>query len=151
MTPVTADSEQGTGYGNTGFSVDKHLKIVKPLCTIYLSHRPRPIKVVNTAPSETTRANEIAIKTAKTGKVTAVVAVMSIFGGKRCTLQSANCRNEPSCQKAERANFPEENTRKLRNLSQKLIKGRITKKSASKSKKLVLNCTNLELNSKKSC
>jgi hypothetical protein len=42
-----------------------------------LSTEPRPIKVANTAPSETTKANEIAIKTATTGKVTAVVAVFS--------------------------------------------------------------------------
>jgi hypothetical protein len=96
------------------------------------------------------RANEITIKTAKTGKVTAVVTVMSIFSEKRCKLRSANRGNEkPSCQKAERANFPEENTRGPRNLSQKLRKGQIWKKLASKLKKLELNCTNLELNSKK--
>ena len=51
-----------------------------------MSHKPRPIKVANTALSKTTKADEIAIKTAKTGKVTAVVAVMSIFSRK-----SANC------------------------------------------------------------
>jgi hypothetical protein len=44
-----------------------------------LSHKPRPIKVVDTALSETTKADEFASKTAKTGKVTAVVPVMSIF------------------------------------------------------------------------
>jgi hypothetical protein len=66
-----------------------------------LSTEPRAIKVANTAPSETTRADEIAIETAKTGKVTAVVAVMSIFSKKRCKLQNANLGNEkPSCQKA---------------------------------------------------
>jgi hypothetical protein len=48
-----------------------------------LSTEPRPIKVANTAPSETTRANEIAIETAKNGKVTAVVMVMSIFCKKK--------------------------------------------------------------------
>jgi hypothetical protein len=42
------------------------------------------IKVATTAPSKTTRAAEIAMETAKTGKVTAVVAVMSIFSEKRC-------------------------------------------------------------------
>jgi hypothetical protein len=52
-----------------------------------LSTEPRPIKVANTARSETPRADEIAIKPAKTGKVTAVVMVMSIFGGK-----DASCR-----------------------------------------------------------
>jgi hypothetical protein len=44
-----------------------------------LSHKPRPIKVVNTALSIATKADEIAKETAKTGKVTMVVAVMSIF------------------------------------------------------------------------
>jgi hypothetical protein len=75
---------------------------------------------------------------------------MSILSEIRCNLRSANCRNEkPSCQKAERANFPEENTRGLRSPSQKLRRGRIPKKLVSKSKKLELNCTNLMLNSKK--
>ncbi len=66
-----------------GLDVDKHLKIDKPLETIHSSHKPRPIKVVNTALSGTMKADEIASKTAKTGKVTAVVAVMSIFFKKR--------------------------------------------------------------------
>jgi hypothetical protein len=53
-----------------------------------------------------------------------VVAVMSIFSRKRCELQSANLGNEkPSCQKVERADFPEENTRGSRSPSQKLRKG----------------------------
>jgi hypothetical protein len=59
--------------------VDKHLKIDEPLGTIYSSHKPCLIKVVNTALSETTKDDEIANKTAKTGKVTAVVVVISIF------------------------------------------------------------------------
>jgi hypothetical protein len=41
-------------------SVDKRLKIDKPLEPIYLSHKPCPMKVVNTALSETTKAEEIA-------------------------------------------------------------------------------------------
>ncbi len=114
-----------------------------------MSHKPRPIKVVDTALSEATKADEIAKETAKTGKVTAVVAVMSIFKRKRCELQSASLGNErPSCQKAERADFLQENTRGSQNLSQKSIKGWIPKKLASKSKKLELNCPNSMLNSK---
>jgi hypothetical protein len=71
-----------------------------------LSHKPRPIKVADTALSETTKADEIAIKTAKTRKVTVVVVVMSIFSRKRSQLRSANLRNErPNRQKAERAGF----------------------------------------------
>ncbi len=91
-------------------------------------------------------------ETTKTGKVTAVVTVMSIFKRKRCKLRSASLGNErPSCQKAEKAIFLQENTRGSQNLSQKLRKGWIPKKLASKSKKLELNCTNLMLNSKNTC
>jgi hypothetical protein len=98
------------------------------------------------------KADEIAIKTAKPGKVTAVVAVMRIFRRKRCKLRSANIKNKkPSCQKAERSDIPEENTRVSRNLSQKSRKGQIPKKLVSKSNKLEHNHTNLELNSKNTC
>jgi hypothetical protein len=114
-----------------------------------LSQKPCPIKVVNTALSVTTKAGEIAKETAETGKVTTVVAVMSIFKRKKCKLHSASLRNErPSCQRAERANFLQENTRGLQNLSQKSRKGQIPKKLAPKSKKLELSSTNLMLNSK---
>jgi hypothetical protein len=65
-------------------NVDKCLKIDQPLEPIYLSHKPRPIKVVDTALSVATKADEIAKETAETGKVTAVVAVMSIFKRRRC-------------------------------------------------------------------
>ncbi len=115
-----------------------------------MSHKPRPIKVINTALSETTKADEIASKTANTRKVTAVVMVMSIFSRKRCKLRSANLGTErPSCQKAERADVLEENSRGSRSLSQKLRKGQMPKKLVSKSKKLEQYRTNLELNSKK--
>jgi hypothetical protein len=94
-----------------------------------LSHKPGPIKVVDTALSETTKADEITSRTAKFGKVTAVVVVLSIFKKKRCKLRSANLGNErPSRQKAERDDFPEENTRKSRSLSQKSRQGQIPKK-----------------------
>ncbi len=56
---------------------------------------------------------------------------------------------KPSCQKTESADFPEVNSRGPRNLSQKTRKGQSPKKLASKSKKLELNSTNLELKSKK--
>jgi hypothetical protein len=132
--------------------VDKHLKTDKPLEAIYLSHKPRPIKVINTALSETTKADENANKTTKTGKTMAVVTVMSIFKKKRCKLQSADLGNErPSCKKAERANFTEKNIRGSRSRSQKSRKGRIPKKLVPKSNKFELNCTNLMLNSNKTC
>jgi hypothetical protein len=74
--------------------VDKHLKIDKPFEPIYSSHKPHPMKVVDTALSETTKADEITNETAKTGKVMAVVMVMSIFKKKRCKLRSASLGNE---------------------------------------------------------
>jgi hypothetical protein len=76
-----------------GLDVDKRFKIDEPLVTFFLSHKPCPIKVVDTALSKSKKADQIAIKTAKTGKVTAVVMVMSIFSRKRCKLQSANLGN----------------------------------------------------------
>jgi hypothetical protein len=90
---------------------------------LFVSTEPHLIKVASTAPSETTKADEIAIETAKTGKVTVVVTVMIIFSENRCKSRSANRGNEkPSRHKMENADFPEENSRGLRNLSQKLRK-----------------------------
>jgi hypothetical protein len=89
------------------------------------------------------KADVIAIETAKTGTVTAVVMVISIFSEKRCKLRNTNLGNEkPSCQKAESANFPEENTRGLRCLYQKSRKVQIPKKLVPKLKELELNYTN---------
>ncbi len=69
--------------------------------------------------------------------MTAVDAVMSIFSRKRCELHSAKSGNEKSShQKTESADFPERNSRGLGNHS-------------PKTKKLELNSTNIELNSKK--
>ncbi len=51
-----------------------------------MSHKPHSIKVVDTALIETLKADQIVIETAKTGKVTAVVAVLSILVEK-----DANC------------------------------------------------------------
>jgi hypothetical protein len=94
-----SNCEYENGYGNTGFSVDKRLKIDKPLGTAYLSTEPHPIKVFNTAPSDNIRADEIVIETAKTNKVTVVVQVMSIYCKKRCNMRSANSSEEKlSCQ-----------------------------------------------------
>ncbi len=83
----SSNIEQETEFGDTELVVDKHLKIDEPLETIYLSHKPRPIKVINTALSETTKADEIASETAKTGKVTVVVMVRSIFRKKMQILE----------------------------------------------------------------
>ncbi len=117
-----------------------------------MSTEARSIKVANAAPSNSTRADKIAIETTKICKVTAGVAVMSIFGKKKCKSQSANPGNrKPSHQKMESSDFLGENSHKLRNLSQKMRKDQISKKLASKSTRLELNSTNLMLKSKKTC
>jgi hypothetical protein len=129
--------------------VDKRPKIDRPFETIYSSHKPRPIKVVDTALSETAKADEIASKTAKTGKVTAVVLVMRFFRKKdvNCGALVSEIRGHLAKRQKEPI-FLQENARQLRSLSQKLRKGWIPKKLVPKSKKLELNCTNLMLNSK---
>jgi len=53
-----------------------------------MSSETRPIKVTN-LDSDKIRANEIAIENSKTGKVTAVVAVMYLSKDKICNSRSA--------------------------------------------------------------
>jgi hypothetical protein len=53
-----------------------------------MSSETRPIKVTN-LDSDKIRANEIAIENSKTGKVTAVVAVMYLYRDKQCNSRSA--------------------------------------------------------------
>jgi hypothetical protein len=88
-----------------------------------LSTEARPIKVINTALSNNMRANEIAIETAKTGNVTAEVAVMSIYCRKKCKPGSISSGNKkPSHQKAESADFLEENFQKTKKLFSEIEK-----------------------------
>ena len=54
-----------------------------------MSSKIRPIKVTN-LDSDKVRANEINIENSKTGKVTAVVAVMYLFREKICNSHNAN-------------------------------------------------------------
>jgi hypothetical protein len=55
--------------------VDKRLKLDKSLALNLMSTEPRPIKVTN-LPDGSISSNEKAVENAKTGKVTAVAAVM---------------------------------------------------------------------------
>jgi hypothetical protein len=64
-----------------GLQVDKRLKLEQPLGIDLNSTDTRPIKATKLA-LDTIRANEIAIENSKTGKVTAVVAILKIFGDK---------------------------------------------------------------------
>jgi hypothetical protein len=59
--------------------VDKRLKLDKPFMSDLQSTQPRPIKVTDSV-SNSDRADVKALENAKTGKVTAVVAVMHLYG-----------------------------------------------------------------------
>jgi len=63
---------------DTGLRVDKHLKLDKQLALNFVSTEPHPIKITNLA-DEIISSNEKAIENAKTGKVTAVAAVMTLI------------------------------------------------------------------------
>jgi hypothetical protein len=62
-----------------GRPVDKRLKIDQPSGIHLDSTDIRPIKATKLA-LDTIRANEIAIENSKTGRVTAVVAILKVFG-----------------------------------------------------------------------
>jgi hypothetical protein len=81
------------------------------------------------------RADEIAIETAKTSKVTAVVTVLSIFVKKDASCGALIAEMRSFLAKRQKGPIvPEEISHGLRNLSQKSRKGRIPKKLASKLK-----------------
>ncbi len=61
--------------------VDKRLKLEQPKGIDLKSTGTRPIKATKLA-LDFIRANEIAIENSKTGKVTAVVAILKVFGDK---------------------------------------------------------------------
>jgi hypothetical protein len=62
-----------------GLVVDMHLKLDKPFTPDLQSTQPRPIKATDSI-SNSDRADVKALENAKTGKVTAVVAVMHLYG-----------------------------------------------------------------------
>jgi hypothetical protein len=72
-----------------GSRVDKHLKLEQPLGIDLKSTDTRPIKATKLA-LDIIRANEIAIENSKTAKVTAVVAILKVFGDK-----SNSCNSNP--------------------------------------------------------
>jgi hypothetical protein len=61
--------------------VDKHLKLEQPTGIDLKYTDTRPIKATTLA-FDVIRANEIAIENSKTGKVTAVVAILKVLGDK---------------------------------------------------------------------
>ena len=61
---------------DTEHVVDKRLKLDEPFLSDFKSTQPRRIKVTDQILISNNRADEKALEIAKTGKVTAVVAVM---------------------------------------------------------------------------
>jgi hypothetical protein len=61
--------------------VDKRLKLEQPMGIDLNSTDTCPVKATKLA-LDVIRANEIAIENSKTGKVTAVVAILKVFGDK---------------------------------------------------------------------
>ncbi len=76
-----SDSDQDSWSGSTGSQVDKRLKLEQPSGIDFKSTDTCPIKATKLA-LDIIRANEIAIENSKTGKVTAVVAILKVLGDK---------------------------------------------------------------------
>ena len=76
-----SDSDQDSWSGGTGSQVDKRLKLEQPMGFDLKSTDTHPIKATKLA-LDVIRANKIAIENSKTGKVTAVVAILQVFGDK---------------------------------------------------------------------
>ncbi len=84
-----SDDNLDTGSSSTGSLVDTRIKLEQPSGVQLKSTDTRPIKATKLA-LDTIRANEIAIENSKTGKVTAVVAILKVFGGDTRNSRSAN-------------------------------------------------------------
>ncbi len=81
--------DPNNGSSSTSEFIDKHHKLKQPSGIYLESTDTRPIKATKLA-LDIIRANEIAIENSKTGKVTAVVAILKVFGDKINNLRSAN-------------------------------------------------------------
>jgi hypothetical protein len=78
--------------------VDKCLKLDKPFMSDLKSTKPRPIKVTEQIPISDNKADEKAVETVKTGKVTAVVAVLHLYGDSKMKLVNTITSQEGLCQ-----------------------------------------------------
>ena len=93
-----SDSDQDIGSGSTSGPVNKRLKIEQPSGIHLESTDTRPVKATKLA-LDTIRANEIAIENSKTGKVTAVVVILKVFGENICNSRNVDPRkllNKPN-------------------------------------------------------
>jgi hypothetical protein len=71
---------------------DKRLKLDEPFLSDLQSTQPPLIKVTDQI-TISTRADEKALKIAKTGKVTAVVAVMNLYGNIKSNFITTSAKN----------------------------------------------------------
>ena len=69
---------------------DKRLKFEQPNGIHLISTDTRPIKATSKLALDTIRANEIRIENSRTGKVTAFVAILKIFGENSNNSRNAN-------------------------------------------------------------
>jgi hypothetical protein len=74
-----------------GLVVEKRLKLDEPFMPDLQSTQPHPIKVTDSV-SDSDRANVKALENAKTGKVTAVVEVMHLYGNAKGSSINANAK-----------------------------------------------------------
>jgi hypothetical protein len=84
-----SDDNLDNGSSSTGSLVDKRIKLEQPSGVQLNSIDTRPIKATKLA-LDTIRANEIAIENSKTGKVTAVMAILLVFGDNTHNSRNAN-------------------------------------------------------------
>jgi hypothetical protein len=87
-----SDSELEAGCCDTEHVVDKHLKLDEPFLSDFKSTQPCLIKVTDQI-LISTRGDEKALKIAKTGKVTMVVAVMHLYGNTKSNLITTSAKN----------------------------------------------------------
>jgi hypothetical protein len=80
-----------------------------------MSSETRPIKVTN-LDSDKIRANEITIENSKTGKVTAVVAVIYLFRDKLCNSRSA--KRKPLAKDRQKSASKSEKSKRLARIHQ---------------------------------
>jgi hypothetical protein len=74
-----------------GLVEDKHLKIDKPFMSDLQSTQPHLIKVTDSV-SNSDRADLKALENAKTGKVTAVVMVIHLYGNSKSSSIKAKAK-----------------------------------------------------------
>ena len=84
-----SDDNLDNGSSSTGSLVDKRIKLEQPSGVQLNSIDTRPIKATKLA-LDTIRANEIAIENSKTGKVTAVMGILLVFGDNTHNSRNAN-------------------------------------------------------------